>query len=43
MKPAQDFGQRKVYRVVRVSLAMIRLRKAKTRTEKEKAGDWLIA
>jgi hypothetical protein len=43
MRPTRDFGQRKVYGIVRVSLAMTRLSKAETKTEKEKAGDWLVA
>ena len=43
MKPTRAFGQRKVYGLVRVSLAMTRLSKAKTKAEKEKAGDWLAA
>jgi hypothetical protein len=43
VRPARDFGQRKVYGIVRVSLAMTRLSKAKTKAEKEKAGDWLVA
>jgi hypothetical protein len=32
-----------VYGLVRVSLAMTRLSKAETKTEKEKAGEWLWA
>jgi hypothetical protein len=43
VRPTRDFGQRKVYGVVRVSLKMIRLSKAETKTEKEKAGEWLLA
>jgi hypothetical protein len=43
MRPTRDFGQRKVYGLVRVSLAIIRLGKAETKTEKEKAGDWVLA
>ena len=43
MRPRQNFGQRKVYGIVRVSLAIIRLGKAETKTEKEKACDWVVA
>jgi hypothetical protein len=43
VRTTRDFGQRKVYGAVRVSLAMIRLSKAETKTEKEKAGKWLFA
>jgi hypothetical protein len=43
MRRTQDFGRRKVYGLVRVSLAMTRLSKAETKTEKEKAGEWLWA
>jgi hypothetical protein len=43
VRPTRDFGQRKIYGMVRVSLAMIRLSKAETKTEKEKAGEWLWA
>lgn len=42
MRPARDFCQRKVYGLIRVSMAMIRLSKAETKAEKEKAGDWLV-
>jgi hypothetical protein len=43
VRPTRDFGQRKVYGIVRVSLAIIRLGKAETKTEKEEAGDWVLA
>ena len=43
VRPTRDFCQRKVYGIVRVSLAMIRLSKAETKAEKEKAGEWLWA
>lgn len=43
MTPTQDFGQRKVYGIVHVSLAIIRLGKGGNKTEKEKAGDWVFA
>jgi hypothetical protein len=43
VRPTRDFCQRKVYGIVRMSLAMIRLSKAETKAEKEKAGEWLFA
>jgi hypothetical protein len=43
VRPTRDFDERKVYGIVRVSLAIIRLGKAETKAEKEKAGDWVLA
>jgi hypothetical protein len=43
MRPARDFCQRKVYGVIRTSMAIIRLGKAETKAEREKAGDWVVA
>jgi len=43
MKPPRDFCQRKVYGVIRVSLAIIRLSEAENETEREKAANWLTA
>lgn len=43
VKPPRDFAQRKVYSVIRISLAIIRLNKATTEIERDKAGQWLWA
>lgn len=43
MRAPRDFCQRKVYGVIRVSLAMNRLSKAETQAERQKASDWLVA
>ena len=43
MRPTRDFCQRKIYGLIRVSLAIIRLGKAETKAEREKASDWVVA
>ena len=43
MKSKRDFCQRKVYVVIRVSLAIIRLNKAETEAERKNASAWLVA
>ncbi len=43
MRPARDFCQRKIYGLIRVSLAIIRLGKAETEVERGKASDWVVA
>jgi hypothetical protein len=43
MRQARDYYQRKVYAVVRMSLATIRVGKSNTKAEKEKAASWEAA
>jgi hypothetical protein len=43
VKPPKSFAQRKVYGVIRIGLAIIRLNKATTEIERDKAGQWVWA
>jgi hypothetical protein len=43
MRPERDFCQRRVYGIVRVSLAIIRLSRAEAPAQRQKAGEWLAA
>ena len=43
MVQPRDFGQRKVYALLRVSWAIARMSRAETSTEKERAALWIIA
>jgi hypothetical protein len=42
MAQPRDFGQRKIYALLRVSRAVARMGQAESATEKERAAFWII-